>query len=317
MFEFTQVLRSKPAMLIDLVRVTTVSLGHMTVPAILNPISRELQCVRDEVERQLSEISAAALSQFRTITDDPVHHLFTVHGKYLRPSLVLLTARAFGDRYTADIEHLVKIAAAVELIHSASLVHDDIIDMADERRDQPSLNSVFGNKMAVLVGDLLYDQAFALLTGLTGLGPDAQLALFELFTSTTRKMCLGEIYEDQLVAEPGAVTFEDYLQVIDHKTSSLMTCCCRASAIAAGADDRVGVLVDQYGHHLGRTYQLIDDVIDEDSVFFDPEEMLNRAVEEGSLGDRVLGELGENDGTRRLSEITQAVIKRAGQDIRV
>ncbi|MCK4514079.1 MAG: polyprenyl synthetase family protein [Spirochaetaceae bacterium] len=317
MSKFTQVPRPETGDADCLVSATTVSWGHMTVPAILNPISRELQCVQDEVERQLSEISAAALSQFQTITDNSVHHLFTAHGKYLRPSLVLLTARAFGDRYTADIEHLVKIAAAVELIHSASLVHDDIIDMADERRGQPSLNSVLGNKMAVLVGDLLYDQAFALLTELTGLGPDAQLALFELVTSTTRKMCLGEIYEDQIVAEPSTVTFDDYLQVIDHKTASLMACCCRASAIAVGADDRDSALVDQYGHHLGRTYQLIDDVIDEDSVFFNREEMLNRAVEEGLLGNRVLGELGENDGIRRLFEITQTVIKKAGQTIRV
>ena len=289
----------------------------MTVPAILHPISHELHRVRDEVEHQLSQISATALSQFQTITDNSVHHLFAAHGKYLRPSLVLLTAKALGDRYAADTEHLVKIAAAVELIHSASLVHDDIIDMADERRDQPSLNSVFGNKMAVLVGDLLYDQSFALLTELTGVGANAQLALFELFTSTTRKMCLGEIYEDQIVAEPGIVTFDEYLQVIDYKTASLMECCCRASAIAAGADDRDSTLVDNYGRHLGRTYQLIDDVIDEDSVFFNREEMFNRAVEEAALGNQALGELGENDGTRRLAEVSGTVIKRAGQTVRV
>ncbi|MBU8913525.1 MAG: polyprenyl synthetase family protein [Spirochaetales bacterium] len=288
----------------------------MTVPAILHPISGELHRVRDEVEHQLSQISAAALSQFQTITDNSVHHLFTAHGKYLRPSLVLLTGMALGDRCTVETEHLVKIAAAAELIHSASLVHDDIIDMADERRDQPSLNSVFGNKMAVLVGDLLYDQSFALLTELTGLGAKAQLALFELFTTTTRKMCLGEIYQDQVVAEPGIVTFDEYLQVIDYKTASLMACCCRATAIAAGADHRDSDLVDNYGHHLGRTYQLIDDVIDEDSVFFDREEMLNRAVEEATLGNRALGGLGENDGAHRLAEITRTVIKRAGPTIR-
>ncbi|MEE8440283.1 MAG: polyprenyl synthetase family protein [Spirochaetia bacterium] len=289
----------------------------MTIPAILHPISRDLQRVRDEVEHQLSQISTDALSQFQAITDDSLHHLFTVRGKYLRPSLVLLTARAFGDKYAVDIEPLLKIAAAVELIHSASLVHDDIIDMADERRGRPSLNSVFGNKMAVLVGDLLYDQAFSLLTELTVLGAGAQLALFELFTSMARKMCLGEIYEEQIVADPGAVTFDEYLQVIDYKTASLMACCCGASAIAVGADDGDSALVQEYGHHLGRTYQLIDDVIDEDSVFFDRQRMLNRAIEEGSLGNRALGKFAENDSTRRLAEITQAVIGRAEQAIRV
>jgi len=304
-------------MLIDLGRAGTVSLDHMTVSAILQPVSRELQRVREEVESQLSEISGVALSKFQTITDSSVHHLFAVHGKYLRPSLVLLTARALGDRYAANLDSLVKIAAAVELIHSASLVHDDIIDISDERRGHPSLNSVYGNKMAVLVGDLLYDQSFALLTNLTDLGAAAQLALFDLFTSTTRKMCLGEIYEDQIVANPGAVTFPEYLQVIDYKTASLMACCCRASAIAVGADDRDNGLVNEYGEHLGRTYQLVDDVIDEDSVFFDREKMLNQAIEEESLGNQALGALGDNDGTRRLSDIAQAVIKRAGQTSRV
>ena len=303
-------------MLIDLRREATVSLHAMTIQRILHPISRELKQVRREVERQVSLIGAAALQQFQTLTDNSVHHLFTVHGKYLRPSLVLLAARTLDAGHSADTGTLVKISAAVELIHSASLVHDDIIDMADERRNQPSVNSVFGNKMAVLVGDLLYDQAFALLTELTGLGSPAQLALFRLFTATTREMCLGEIYQDQIVVDEGNIPFEDYLHVIDYKTASLMSCCCRAGAIAVGADDPASTLLAEYGHHLGRTYQLVDDVIDEDSVFFDREQMLSRAVEEGSLGIRALGPFGENDGSNRLAEITHAVIERAGPTLR-
>ena len=283
----------------------------MTVSGILEPIAGELTRVRDEVESQLSQISSEALPTFQALTDSSVHHLFSVHGKYLRPSLVLLTARALADKYPPRPEALIKIAAAVELVHSASLVHDDIIDRADERRGQPSLNSAYGNKLAVLVGDLLYDQVFALLTALTEIGSGAQLALFDLFTTTTRKMCLGEMYEDQIVAEPGAVSYTDYVKVIDYKTASLMACCCHASAIAAGADAGQIALASEYGMHLGRTYQLIDDVIDEDSVFFDRQRMLDQAMAEGSQGDDVLGRIADNDGTRRLAEITQAVILRA------
>ena len=288
----------------------------MSVSGILRPIAGELARVRDEVETQLSQIASDALPAFQSLTDSAVHHLFSVHGKYLRPSLVLLTARALADRYPSKPEPLLKVAAAAELVHSASLVHDDIIDTADERRGKASLNSLFGNKLAVLVGDLLYDQVFSLLTSLTDVGTDAQLALFDLFTTTTRKMCLGEIYEDQIVAEPGAVTYDDYLQVIDYKTASLMECCCRASAIVVGAADREAGLAAEFGMRLGRTYQLIDDVIDQDSVFFDRKRMMDQAVDEGSKGDEVLNQIGDNDGTGRLAEITQAVIGRVSESAR-
>ncbi|TFH05196.1 MAG: polyprenyl synthetase family protein [Spirochaetales bacterium] len=282
----------------------------MKVPTILRPISNELRLVQAEVESQLLQINTTALSGFQTITERAVNHLFRVHGKYLRPALVLLTAQALNDRYPARPEALVKIAAAVELVHSASLVHDDIIDKADERRGQPSVNSVFGNRMAVLIGDLLYDQVFTLLAELTQLGPETQVALFNLFTSTARKMCLGEIYDDQIQIEPAAVTFDQYLQVIDYKTASLMSCCCQASAIALGANDEDRTAVQEFGFHLGRTYQLVDDMIDQDSVFFDRDRMLARSSRETGLCQDALRRIGDNDGTRRLATITQAVVDR-------
>jgi geranylgeranyl pyrophosphate synthase len=176
---------------------------------------------------------------------------------------------------------------------------------------------LFGDKLAVLVGDLLYAQVFALLTSLTELGANAQLALFELFVRTTRKMCLGEIYEDRIVADPPSVSYQDYLNVIDYKTASLMACCCRASAIAVGADEQDSALAEEFGMHLGRSYQLMDDVVDEDSVYFNRERMTDHAIDEGSRSQSVLERIGDNDGTRRLAEITHAITGRAAERARL
>jgi len=282
----------------------------MTVRQILRPVSADLDRVRGEIENQLRDLSGAALPRFQETTDRATHQLFTVHGKLLRPALVLLTSRILDQGGRADV--FVRVATAVELIHSASLVHDDVIDRADERRGVPSTNAEFGNKTAVLVGDLFYEQAFAVLTALEDIGSDAQIALLKLFTTTTREMCLGEIYEDEVVANPGAVSLEDYLRVIDYKTASLMSCCCRASAIVSGAGDEDSRLAYQFGYHLGRTYQLIDDVLDRDSVYFDPDTMLNLARSEGEFCRSVLEQFAPRDGVESLAGITDAVLKRAG-----
>ena len=264
--------------------------------------------MRDEVEEQLTQINDTALPGFEKITESTTHHLFQVHGKYLRPSLVLLTARALGDRYPMNIDTLVSIASAVELVHSASLVHDDIIDQADERRGHPSVNSVYGNKLAVLVGDLLYDQVFTVLAELTAPGPEVQIELLNLFTRTARKMCLGEIYDDQIGCEPDSVEFDHYLQVVDYKTAALMACCCRASALALGATSQDCDVVEEFGFRLGRTYQLVDDIVDQDSVCSDTDRMRRQALEETAHCLAALDQIGSNDGTSRLRDITSTVI---------
>jgi geranylgeranyl pyrophosphate synthase len=287
----------------------------MTIRQILRPISSDLDRVREEIEVQLSHISSVALSTFQSITDRSIHHLFAVHGKHLRPALVLLTARSFADRHAFDNKAMVKVACAVELVHSASLVHDDIIDTADIRRGRVSVNAEFGNKTAVLVGDLLYDQSFAVLTELRSIGPEAQLELFELITSTTRKMCLGEIYEDEIVERHHPVDFDDYLRVVDYKTASLMACCCRASAIVAGAASGERDLAHTFGFHLGRTYQLVDDLLDRDSVFTDREQIAGQVAEEYARCTDALRQMDESDAVSRLSGLTEAVLERAGDAV--
>ena len=288
----------------------------MTVAHIVQPIVSELKQVRREIERQLTEIDSQALPRFSEITESGVHHLFAVHGKYLRPSLVLLGALAL-DEHRDDRRKLVKVATALELVHSASLVHDDIIDEAETRRNRPSLNSVFGNKFAVLVGDLLYAQAFSLLTSLTGLDSQRRQYLYRLFTDTTKKMCLGELYEDEILAAEGDVGYEDYLKVIDYKTASLMSCCCETSAIVTSIPEELHQAITEYGYHLGMSYQLIDDVGDRDSVFYDRSIMIEKAVEEASAATGKLEKLPDGRYRERLAELARFVVRMANERIRV
>ena len=278
---------------------------------IFTSIADELEATQREIEKQLAIIDSAALHRFDELTHRALHHLFRVRGKHLRPSLVLLTALATGKPNAFQRDVLPRIAAAVELIHSASLVHDDVIDEADTRRGQPALNATDGNKVAVLTGDLLYDQAFALLTQLTDLGHQRQIALFELFTTTTRMMCLGEMYEDQIEADPAVVSFEDYLKVIDYKTASLMACCCEASCIIMETPDEARTRMSGFGHQLGMSYQLIDDVNDHDSVFYNGDIMVGRAVQEANLAGEALSHLPTSTYRDRLSEMPAVLLRRA------
>lgn len=288
----------------------------MTVAHIIRPITAELKQVRTQLEHQLAEIDEHAITRFAEITANGVHHLFSVHGKFLRPSLVLLSALAIEEDNNARNE-LIHVSTALELIHSASLVHDDVIDHAETRRDQPTLNREYGNKFAVLIGDLLYDQAFALITAVKELGAERQLRLFELFTSTTRKMCLGELYEDEIAKTYDGVRFDDYLKVIDYKTASLMACCCEASAIVVGASDEERRAIASYGYHLGMAYQLVDDVNDNDSVFYDQNTMIDRAIGEAEAAKRSLVALQPGRFAERLGALPDSVVRRAMSTARV
>jgi len=285
----------------------------VTAARIFASIGSDLERTRRELEKQVAVIEGAALPPFESFTSDAVHHLFRRRGKYLRPSLVLLSARAVDA--PADDDVLVRVGAAIELIHSASLVHDDVIDESDKRRGQPSLNSTVGNKAAILTGDLLYDQAFALLADLPELCHMRQLELFRSFTSTTRKMCLGEMYEDRIAADPQGVSFADYLKVIDYKTASLMACSCAASAIAVGVDSDTRARLEEYGSHLGVSYQLIDDVEDGDSIYYERSSMLDLAMNEAGRAEQAVSFLRKSAYRDRLVEMPQILLRRAESSV--
>jgi octaprenyl-diphosphate synthase len=281
----------------------------MHLSEILQPISEELDQVEAEIGRQVARIGEIAFGAEQKFLRDTVDYFFGVPGKRLRPSLVLLSARSFSS--DPDIsDYLVKVSAAAELMHSASLVHDDIIDGEELRRGQQSLNAVHGNTVAVLVGDLYYAQFFDLLTELTALGTTMQKRLFDLFLGTTRKMCMAEIYEEGFRLRGERTSLDDYLLIIENKTASLMAACCEAGAVVAGAPRSQIEAIAAFGTSVGLAYQLVDDTIDEDASLADRQLITSRALREGEHALERARSLPPGTARDRLQAMVDYVIRK-------
>lgn len=177
-------------------------------------------------------------------------HLQHYRGKRLRPALLLLSGGACGSIVPAH--HV--LAAAVEMIHTATLVHDDVLDGATLRRHVMTINAGWGNAASVLLGDMLFSQAFHLTSTV-----DARACA--LIGEATNRVCEGELHQ---VSESGNLSLSeaDYFDMIDGKTAELTSCCCRLGAIYAGAADVVVERLAEYGRHLGMAFQISDDLLD-------------------------------------------------------
>jgi octaprenyl-diphosphate synthase len=211
-------------------------------------ISKEL----NEVEVILKNIGKDISSDS---TEEAFKYFFKVPGKYLRPSLVILSAKAIKPEMTAEERiQLINLCVAIELIHSASLVHDDIIDNDLFRRGQKTLNNIFGRKVAVLAGDAFYAKAFSILLKLQT--KDAE----EVITEVIEKMCIAEIEQVQNYE----ISKQDYLNIIEGKTASFMAACCKLGAKTVKGKEEEITALENYGLNLGMVYQIIDDCIDGD-----------------------------------------------------
>lgn len=172
-------------------------------------------------------------------------------GKMLRPALLLLSARACG-RVTD--EHLT-LAAVVEMVHMATLVHDDVLDDADLRRMHPTIRRLQGNEAAILLGDYLISHAYHLCSSL-----ESQYAS-RLIASTTNVVCEGELQQIHHRGDDD-LTLEQYLSIITRKTAALTGACCRLGAHCAGAEPRVQEALERYGMDVGIAFQMTDDILD-------------------------------------------------------
>lgn len=178
-------------------------------------------------------------------------HLLRAGGKRLRPLLVIVS----GSFYPADGEQVVDVASAVELIHMASLVHDDVIDGADLRRGVPTVNATWRNRVAVLTGDFLFARAFWILGGHKATGA------LDVMSEAIRKMCEGEIEQATRAFDPN-LTEEDYISYITKKTASLIAAACRCGALVSQAPAEAVEALTSYGYNLGCAFQIVDDVMD-------------------------------------------------------
>ncbi|HUA85059.1 MAG TPA: polyprenyl synthetase family protein [Bryobacteraceae bacterium] len=212
----------------------------------------------DQVEREIGLESISSVDAVTYIGQ----YLQSGGGKRLRPILVLLCGKLFRD----SSPMLVRMAAVVEMIHTATLVHDDVIDMAKTRRGRPSINMVWGNHTSVLAGDWLYMQAFQVALR------ERSFAVLDLLIELTQRMVEGELLQLDRIGK--IVSEADYMELIDRKTASLFSACARLGATAAGADEAAERQLGEYAWNLGIAFQLIDDVLD----FTSREKILGKPV---------------------------------------
>ena len=220
---------------------------HLNVPenlsALYAPVAAELAEVEEVLRRELSSDNP--------FVDRLVKHGFRLGGKRLRPALVLLSAKACGG---IRPEHLT-LAAMAELIHTATLVHDDVLDEATIRRHLDTVNARWNNEASILLGDYLFARAMCLASSL-----DDPFAC-RLVSQSTRKMCEGELKQIEGRGDYG-LTEADYFEIIAGKTAALTACCCRVGAHYAGAKLAVCDDLAGYGYDLGIAFQIADDVLD-------------------------------------------------------
>ncbi|MBB3881676.1 octaprenyl-diphosphate synthase [Acetobacter oeni] len=182
-------------------------------------------------------------------------HLVAAGGKRLRPLLVLAAARLAGYEEQGEAMRHIGVASCVEFIHTATLLHDDVVDNSQLRRGLASANAVFGNKASVLVGDFLFARAFQILTA------DGSLPVMAILSAASATLAEGEVM--QMTTQNDLSTSVDrYLQVIYGKTAALFAAACETGAVVAEADDETREALRQYGANLGMAFQLVDDALD-------------------------------------------------------
>lgn len=215
----------------------------MRVEYLYGPVQEDLALV-EETLVALKEVEFPPLAEMLGL-------VLRAGGKRLRPALALL-AGSFQD-YRLDL--LVPLAAAIELLHTATLVHDDVIDNALTRRGHPTANSLFHNSTTVMLGDYMFAHA-AHLVARTG-----NLRVIRLFAETLRSMAAGEIVQD-MTAYDANQTVQSYLQRIGGKTASLFATACEGGGIVSGAPEVWVTALREYGYNLGMSFQIVDDILD-------------------------------------------------------
>jgi octaprenyl-diphosphate synthase len=161
------------------------------------------------------------------------------------------------------------------------------------------------------VGDILYSQFFSITTGLQSVPQDQRLRLLDEFSDVTKKMCLGEMYEHYIKTNAIEPSFEDYLSVIESKTASLLSMCCFTGALLNGADEKLIRMMAGFGLNLGMAFQIVDDYLDNDSVFKEKSVLLEKATEYMSLAEEKVVSLQRNSISVCLQKISNYIISRA------
>jgi octaprenyl-diphosphate synthase len=206
--------------------------------------------IQGELSQVEQRIGAESIAPVEAVTAIG-HYLQTAGGKRLRPTLLLLSSRMISPASTAAVQ----LAAVVELIHAATLVHDDVIDAAETRRGRPSTNMKWGNHVCVLAGDWLYMQAFQVVLR------ERNFQILDLLIGMTQMMVEGELLQLDRIGKID-VSEADCMELVDRKTARLFSACAQLGGVAAGASDENREKLGDYGWNLGMAFQLVDDLLD-------------------------------------------------------
>lgn len=215
----------------------------MELPSLYSLVADDMKAV-DAVIRQRLHSDVVLVRQI-------AEYIVGGGGKRMRPALVLMAAKAMG--YEGDKHH--ELAAVVEFIHTATLLHDDVVDESELRRGRDTANALFGNAASVLVGDFLYSRAFQMMVGV------GSMRVQQVLADATNVIAEGEVLQ-LMNCHNADVEIEAYLQVIRYKTAKLFQAAARLGAILGNASPEVEDGLARYGMHLGTAFQLVDDVLD-------------------------------------------------------
>ncbi|MBQ5942450.1 MULTISPECIES: octaprenyl diphosphate synthase [unclassified Massilia] len=219
------------------------AIQHAQQHSITSSIATDMEAVNAVIRQRLhSEVS---------LVNQIAEYIISAGGKRIRPVLVLLLANAYGYKGAAHHE----LAAVVEFIHTATLLHDDVVDESSMRRGRQTANALFGNAASVLVGDFLYSRSFQMMVGLN------DMRVMQILSDATNVIAEGEVLQLLNMHDPD-VTEDSYLKVIRSKTAKLFEAAAELGALVAGANDEQIAAAGEYGRSLGTAFQLIDDVLD-------------------------------------------------------
>ncbi|HAG72847.1 MAG TPA: octaprenyl diphosphate synthase [Gammaproteobacteria bacterium] len=212
------------------------------------------QQIRSLIQTDLDKVNLFIVDQLYSevaLVESIGHYIVDAGGKRLRPMLVLLAAKACGVKSDQHID----MAAVIEFIHTATLLHDDVVDMSTLRRGRPTVNAQWNNPSSVLVGDFIYSRAFQVLVKI------GDMRIMEIMADTTNKIAEGEVLQLISKSNPNS-TEELYMQVIQNKTAILFEAAAKSGAILSGADQKTVSAMAEFGLQLGLAFQLIDDALD-------------------------------------------------------
>lgn len=295
------------------------ALFWLEYPAIMNSITEPTSFTLESLKqftandmRRVNDVIESHLSSEVVLINQLSQHIIHSGGKRLRPMLVMLSAKSC--QYQGDQDAL--LAAVIEFIHTATLLHDDVVDDSEMRRGQQTASTIWGNEAAVLVGDYLYSRAFQMMV------KAQSMDIMNLLANTTNTIAQGEVMQLLNINDPD--TSEDkYHQVIYHKTACLFEAACEIGAIISGSDNETRKAMGRFGKHLGIAFQLVDDALDYEA---DSEELgknvgddlaegkptlpLIYAMQQGNESEcTLIREVIEKGGRDKIDEVTRIIRK--------